>query len=290
MNTDSAYTKKVIELCTKYNISPTHNNELAGDSTGIGDILFRVLCIKNKMITGPFNINLNFFTSPYYDTNPIQQLEFRIQLIMDLVKFNNISINMFNFFFSTNKLTNQSLPYNSIDDYKLYINDNSNKTDTSDYIIFHTKCRHNSTEDYTFLKLKIKEFCTNFKSKYKIYIMGERTFPENAETKCHGITTVYNELLGLKQNNDVIDITVDNIYSNLNYSNYKADVNLIQHAKRNICFGQGGQLCTSLIFGNSTIFYFKINNVDINDSYLSNKNHFHCRSIDKCLEMIQNTC
>ena len=91
MNTDSAYTKKVIELCTKYNISPTHNNELAGDSTGIGDILFRVLCIKNKMITGPFNINLNFFTSPYYDTNPIQQLEFRIQLIMDLVKFNNIS-------------------------------------------------------------------------------------------------------------------------------------------------------------------------------------------------------
>lgn len=286
------YTKKVIDLCKKYDISPTHNNELTGHATGIGDILFRVLCIKNKIITGPFNINLTYFTSLYNNTNPIQQLEFRLELILDLVKFNDISINMFHFFFSTNKYINQYLPYNSIHDYKLYINnyDITNKAVTSDYIIFHTKCRHNSSEDYTFLKLQIKEFCKNFKSKYTIYIMGEKTFPENDETKWHGITTVYNELLELNQNNNVIDITIHDIYNNLNYSNYKGDINLIQNAKHNICFGQGGQLCTSLIFGNSTIFYYKIDNVDMNDEYLSHNNHFHCKTIGSCTEMIKNTC
>jgi len=284
------YTKKIVELCTKYHISPTCNNQLTSHATGIGDILFRTLCMKNKIITDPFNINLTYFTTPYYDTNPIQQLEFRLELIMDLVKFNDVSMNMFHFFFSTNKYINQYIPYNSIHDYKLYLNDNSNNIDNSDYIIFHTKCRHNSTEDYRFLKLKIEDFCVNFKSKYKIYIMGERTFSTNDETKWHGITTVYNELLKLKQNNDVNDITIENIYNNLNYSNYKSDINLIQNAKCNICFGQGGQLCTSLIFGNFTIFYYKIDNVDLNDEYLSRNNHFHCKTITSCLNMIQNTC
>ena len=283
--------EKVIDVCKQYNISPTYNNQLVGDATGIGDILFRILCIKNNLIPGPFNINLVYFTRPYYGTDPIKQLEFRLKLFMDLVKFNNISIDMLNFFFSKNEYINQYLPFNSINNYKLnmYNNDSTGNTDTEPYIIFHTKCRHNSTEDYTFLKHKIKEFCINFKSKYKIYIMGEKLFPINEETIMHGITTIYDELLELKNNNDLIDITIADIYNNIDYDSYKKDALLIQNAKYNICFGQGGQLCTSLILGNSTIFYFKINNIDINDEYLANNNHFHCKTIESCIELIKNT-
>jgi hypothetical protein len=286
--------EKVIDLCKQYNISPTYNNQLVGDATGIGDILFRILCIKNNLIPGPFNINLTNFTRPYYGTDPINQLEFRIRLIIDLFKFNNISANSLNFFFNKNLSyidNNQYLPYNSINNYKLnmYNNDSTGNTDTEPYIIFHTKCRHNSTEDYTFLKHKIKEFCINFKSKYKIYIMGEKMFPINEETIMHGITTIYDELLELKHNNDLIDISIENIYNNLDYDDYKKYVLLIQNAKHNICFSQGGQLSTCLMLGNSTIFYFKINNLDINDKYLANNNHFHCKTIESCIELIKNT-
>ena len=278
----------VIHLCKKYNIVPIYTNVIC-DATGIGDILFRILCIKNKLINCPFNINLVNFTKPYYMSDPINQLEFRMQLIMDLLKYNNIDNNSINFTFSNNMDINTTLPYIHINNFKLYIDDVTTYSDTDKYIIFHTKCRHDSTEDYTFLKNKIRTFCKTFKSKYKIYIMGEQIFPITEEVIAHGITTIYNELLELKNHNDVIDISIKNIYNNLDYNNYKKDVFLIKNATYNICFGQGGQLCTSLILGNSTIVYYKINDV-LNDEFLKSNNHFHCKTIPAFLNLITKKC
>jgi hypothetical protein len=278
---------KVIDLCKKYNIEPTHKNVI-GDATGIGDILFHMLCVKNNLVTEPFTINLSNFAKPYYNTDPIMQLEFRLKLLMDLLKFNNININMLNFVFSNVEYINQKLPYNDINNFKLNIDEVIPTTNTNPYIIFHTKCRHNSTEDYTLIKSKMRFFFGNFKSKYKIYIMGERTFPINHESMIHGITTIYNELLELKNNNTLIDISIEDIYCDLDYNNYKQDVILIKNARHNICFGIGGQLCTSLILGNSTIFYTKID-LDVNGEYLANNNHFHCKTIESCFEFINNT-
>lgn len=280
--------EKVVELCKKYNITPICNNNMHGDATGIGDILLRIMCMKNKLINTPFNINLTYFTTPYYDCDPINQLEFRLRLITDLLHFNNIPKEMINFIFSNNLYLNQHFPYKAINNFHLNIGFDGVNTNTEEYIIFHTKCRHTSRENYTLLKQKIKTFCSNFKTSYKIIIMGERLFPRTYEVDVHGITTVYTELLELKNNNNIVDVTSEMIYTNLNYDNYKNDVKLITSAKCNICFGQGGQLCTSLIFGKSVIFYYTV--YDFDKINLQNNHHFQCSDTDVFLNLVQEKC
>jgi hypothetical protein len=285
--------EKLLEICKKYNINPVYNN-IVCDATGIGDILLRLLCIKNKLITKKFYINLNYFTKPYYNMDPINMIEFRIKLIIDIVKYNDIPYEMIEFVFSQNYSLNQGLPYELIENYNLNF-DNTNENielnenvKLNEYIIFHTKCRHTKNENYPLLKNNIKQFCANNKSKYKIIILGERVFPHTEEVDIHGITTVYDELLELKNNNDIIDKSIENIYSNLDYNNYKIDIKLIQNAKYNICFGLGGQLCTSTIFGQSTIVYCKINDNLNTNSF--KKNNFYFTNITDFFNIIKEKC
>jgi hypothetical protein len=281
---------KVIMMCNKYNIKP-QSIDIKCDATGIGDILFRILAIKNKLITKPFYINLNYFTKPYYKMDPINQFEFRIKLILDIIKYNNIPDEMIHFVFSNNYEISEVLPYNLIENYNLKfdnISENIEKNTTEEYIIFHTKCRHNNSENYSLLKRNIKQFCGNNKFKYKIIILGERIFPHTEEVEWHGITTVYDELLSLKNHNNIIDKSIKDIYSNLDYDNYKNDIKLIQNAKYNICFGLGGQLCTSAIFGKSTIVYCKINDF-LNTNNFKKKN-FYFTDIVEFFNLIKEKC
>jgi hypothetical protein len=273
----------VIQLCNKYNINPSHVN-IKCHATGIGDILFRLLSIKNKLITTPFYINLNYFTKPYYNMDPINQLEFRIKLIFDVLKYNNINTQLIQFIFSDNYNISQEIPYHLIENFNLNFNNNSTE---EEYIIFHTKCRHSSEENYNSLKENIKLFCKNT-FKYKIIIMGEQVFPHTEEVDMHGITTVYNELLELKNNNDIIDKSIENIYSNLDYDNYKSDINLIQNAKYNICFGLGGQLCTSVIFGKCTIVYCNV--FQLLNTHNFKKNNFYFTNTINFFNLIKEKC
>jgi hypothetical protein len=96
-------------------------------------------------------------------------------------------------------------------------------------------------------------FCKKFKTNYKIIILGERYMPRNFETDVHQITTIYNELLELKSNNNILDLSVDNIYDNLNFENYCKDISIIHNAKTNILVGHGGQWVNSIIFGKGMI-------------------------------------
>ena len=281
----------VLQICSNYDIKPEYIN-INCDATGIGDILFRILAIKNKLITTPFYINLNYFTKPYYNMDPINQLQFRIKLILDIINYNNIDYKMIKFVFSNDYILNQNLPYNLIENYNLKFDDTTSRNTEDniieDYIIFHTKCRHTRDENYFLLKENIKQFCKYNKSKYKIIILGERIFPHTEEVEWHGITTVYNELLELKNNNDIIDKSIENIYSNLDYDNYKNDIKLIQNAKYNICFGLGGQLCTSAIFGKSTIVYCKINEWLNTNNF--KKNNFYFTNIIDFFNLIKEKC
>ncbi len=281
---------KLIEICKKYNINPV-NKDIQCDAMGIGDILLRLLCIKNNLITKKFYINLNYFTKPYYGMDSINMFEFRVKLIIDILKYNNISYEMIIFIFSNIEGLNQDLPYELIENYSLKfdnINENVENVENDEYIIFHTKCRHTKHENYPILKRNIKQFCSNNKSKYKIIIMGERTFPHTEEVDIHGITTVYNELLELKNHNNIIDNSIENIYSNLDYNNYKNDIKLIQNAKYNICFGLGGQLCTSIIFGKSTIVYCKVNEKLNTDNF--KKTNFYFTNITDFFDLIKEKC
>ena len=284
---------KLIKICKKYNIHPANKNTQC-DGTGIGDILFRLLCIKNNLITKKFCINLNNFTKPYYGMDPIIMFEFRVKLIADILKYNNIPYQKIVFVFSNDPVVNCYFPYKLIKNYSLKFGDtnenveNVENVENDEYIIFHTKCRHTLDENYSILKRNIKVFCSNNKFKYKIIILGERIFPHTVEVDGSGITTVYNELLELKNNNDIIDKSIEDIYSNLDYNNYKNDIKLIQNAKYNICFGIGGQLCTSIVFGKSTILYCKVSQ-DL-DTVSFKKNNFYFNNVIDFFNLIKEKC
>jgi len=286
---------KVIEICLKYNLNVQYSNKLDTHATGIGDILMYLLCLKYKYITIPYHFNLHLFTSPYYMSEPINQLEFRIKLILDIIKYNNLNEKDIIFIYNPIYKLKLNIPYNNIKNFLLDFKDsnNINLTDKKkEYIIFHTKLRQNiNTTEIDKLKNKIKEFCKEFKSKYMIYIMGEKTFPITEESKQIGITTIYDELTELKNNNSVNYLCIDNIYNNLNYDNYKKDIELIKNAKYNICFGQGGQLCTSLVFSHSTIFYYPSNTGNIfNENNLKQNNHFYYSVIEDMFKIINQKC
>ena len=299
MNPEELKTK-VFEICEKYNFTITNDDSLICDAMGIGDILFRFSCINHKFIQKKFVINLWYFSNYFIDghfyyENPLNQLEFRIKLINDIVNNNtNLSLNdviyVYNYPLED---INQKLPYESMNKFYLELGKNDKQQEEEEYIIFHTKCRHNKTEDYGYLKERLRLFFRNFISKYKVYIMGEQDFPDTLENiSCqHGITTVYKELLEIKNNNpNVQDITLKELYNNLDYENYKKDVMLIKNAKYNICFGQGGQLCSSIILGKSSIFYYKIQNIHLNKTSLQCNVHYYCDTIDSFLNTINEKC
>jgi hypothetical protein len=160
---------KVIQLCNKYNINFSYK-DINTYATGIGDILLRLVCIKNNIFNKTFYINLSSFTKEYYMSDPINQLEFRFQLIKDIIKYNNLPNNTVEYVFSNinnpkgilcakqyNKY-DMYLPYDLIKNYNLEITNDKNEI-SNQYIIFHTKCRHLKTENYTNLKNNIKIFC-----------------------------------------------------------------------------------------------------------------------------------
>jgi len=294
-------TEHVIDLCRKYNI-PFHFEDRVCNATGIGDLLFWALAVKNNLIPKPIYINLLFFTVPYYNQDPINQLEFRIKLIKDLIKYNNIDENDVKFVFSHNREVCQmeSKVYSSLTDFNLKIMDTQENDDNEigeEYIIFHTKCRHVfNYENIEILKENIQKFCKDFKSEYKIIIMGERSFPYNQEVDLHGITTVYSELIELKTNNVIIDKTIENLYSNLDYDNYLNDVKLIKNAKYNICFGIGNSLVTSLMFGKSVMTYCNAydkycemycNSENFMKKEHFKKNNFYCKDIFEFFNLIK---
>lgn len=262
------------------------NNIETSDAVGIGDLLFNIICIKNNL-KQQYTINLCCFND---DNN---RLIFIMKLILDLIKGNNIDNNKIKFIFNNEIVINPNLPYHLINNFRLNIDLNENSINQnqndSEYIIFHTKFRHHDGNlNINLIKYKIMNFCRFFKSKYKIYIMGEQIMPETNETKIHNISTIYNELLELNKNNNIVNLTKQDIYNNLDYDDYLRDVKIIQNAKINICFGLGGQLCTSMAFGNSTISYFKNEFFDSNS--LKNNSNYNFYNIEDMFEMINDKC
>ena len=289
-NPGNLFYDEVIELCNKNEIQFTRDDNLIGSATGIGDMLLKFASIKFKTDCTPFYLNLECFTRPYYSMNPINQLEFRIKLIRELCECNDIPTDMVRFIYSKSPNTNayKKTMYQQMIDFKLDLNLNSSNAIDGEYIVFHTKCRHRNNENYGLLKKKLNAFCSAYKTEYKIIILGERNFPHTEEVDMHGITQIYNELLNLKKNNQVIDLSIDCIYSNLNYESYKKDLQIIKLAKHNISFGVGGPFCNSLCFGKSTIIYCKSEIIEFNVHKLikNNVHVHHFNAVEDCFNYI----
>lgn len=236
---------KYIDICEQ---------NLESIQTGIGDILLNMVLLKNNIKKKPLYFNINIYnddTNTLALNNCLNSFTFKLKLLEqickndDIIFYNDTNIN-YNCEYKLNEITN----FKSLHTYFTF-NNSFNK----EYIIFHTKCRFQNNFDYNNLKLKIKNFSENFKTNYLIIILGERTMPSNFESNYHKITTIYNELLTLKNNNDVLDLSIDNIYDNLDFDNYCKDISLIYNAKTNILCGNGGHYCNSIVFGNGMIVY-----------------------------------
>jgi len=274
---------KVIDILSKYNLSIEYDDSKIGKCMGIGDLLFNKLVRQNKLVSEILYINVLHFTDQSWYPDPLNALEFRIKLLIELFpNFSNVK-----FILSNNRHICQDIPYQSLDNFKLVLNpyffNGYISKNYSNYIIFHTKCRFTSNFDYQELKFQLKTFFAEYKSKYTIVLMGEQTFPHTMEAGIHGITTIYNELLHLSNNNEIIDLTKPEIYNELNFDNFKKDLFLIKHANYNIGVGYGGQLCSSLMFG-KTIYYYPTE--IFNQEALQRNNHFHFSNLTNFLNFI----
>lgn len=258
-----SYTK-IKELVESYNFKfVTFEKQPIPNAMGIGDLLWNILHLQNKVWTSPVYINVFYFGFENYYPNPENALLFRLDLLNDILSKHRF-LTKKNVVFYLNKDLNEQYNtqflYNKLVSFKINSSLSFPKYLDEDYVIFHTKLRltsnHKST-DYNLIKTQVKDLCSNLKCKYKIIILGEKIMPLTAESSKIGITTIYNELLSLLDNNSkVIDLSEDNIYNNLDYNKFKRDIGIIKNAKHNIHFGLGGQFTFSLIFSDNVVHYF----------------------------------
>ena len=120
------------------------------------------------------------------------------------------------------------------------------------YVLFHTKCRFDHCMG-AFLahdKGRLVDFYKEYKCKYKIVIVGEREISSNiGEVRIHNIQTIYNDLMHLKCNNEILDLTQPNILDNASIDKFKYDVRLVHNAVCNFGVGFGGNFVMSTAFG-----------------------------------------
>ena len=131
------------------------------------------------------------------------------------------------------------------------------------YVIFHTKCRLSTDLSLKFFISQIPKlalFFENFKSKFKIILMGEKEIEQNKEAIALKIKSVYNILLKLKNNNDVMDLTSNMLCSSNSIYNFENEMHIINKASYNITFGEGGNFVICNSFCENNICYIGLDN------------------------------
>jgi hypothetical protein len=287
---------QINNLIKKYNIELlTVNNDQISCALGIGDLLRLISCIKYNIINELIYINLACFVKNY--NNITNSVEFRFKLIKNLIENNNIYNSIIYFYNENNtyqKRFVEQIDYSKITNMKLNINTeniNINKECKEEYIIFHTKARFHFYKNQVIEDLKIfDQFINSFKSKYKIYILGEKDINMNnyeINNSPDIITQLYPILINLSNNNEIIDKTQDCFIDNLNYNNFIEDIDLIKNAKYNIHFGDGGSMNMSLIFGKYNTIVYNKDMDDWDKNSLQNENSYIYNNIDGFLNKIK---
>lgn len=216
-------------------------------ASGIGDILLHKCSYNNSIIY--WNIKHLLDYKPFPDN--LVNIKFNIQLFYKLFENKDIHI-----FYNQNVIL-KPLPVNIKNSF-LVSYFNIKKTLDFKYIIFHTKLRlrKNESELVNFIKMKLAKFFSQVKFKYKVIIMGDRVLAENTCTRSiPSMTTIYEECLFLKNNNDIIDLTVKEMYNTPDMKNFENDISIIANAEYNFGFGHGGQFCFNLCFSPRTMYW-----------------------------------
>jgi hypothetical protein len=245
----------------KLNNQKNVNNVIAN---GIGDLLITILLVKNGLINTPVYINLRIYIDTILFKNNIKDLIFRCKLIKELCEFNNISQDNFVFIYNNNVINGNDYIQQQIElsNFQLDLpclsipNKNMEILKDKKYIVFHTKLRMYQGTDYNIIVSDLKNFYNNFKTDFTIVLLGEQKIKVCNGEECIGTRTLYNELLLLKNNNKVIDLTTSEIYGNLDYEKYILDMQIVKNAQANIIVGCGGHYVSSLCFSSGPVFTY----------------------------------
>jgi hypothetical protein len=208
---------------------------------GIGDLLIiKMIQISHKLDISNININKELILTncENYDQK-IYSITKLIELLFPNTTYyiNNNTIDFYNII-NVYQIKHTYI-YDQIDISK-FINI---KNEYSDYIIFHTKMRHDSLIDKFNNETvgQLNKFLSRFVSTKKILILGERNIGQNNETIIHKTISLYNNLLLLKNNNRVIDLTHDVLTcGNPDFDKFLSDIQLINKSLCNVTFGIGG--------------------------------------------------
>tara|TARA_B100001094_G_scaffold241010_1_gene236785 strand:- start:2546 stop:3406 length:861 start_codon:yes stop_codon:yes gene_type:complete len=217
-------------------------------ASGIGDILLlKSSCDDNTIIN--WNIKHLIDYKPFPDN--LINIKFNIELLQILFKKEQLNI------FYNNKCTlNNKLGHIRSFDLTSYFTLQNEYPEK--YIVIHTKLRLRRNEGNIVKKIKLalqKSF-SNIKSRYKIIILGEKILAENSATKAiPSMTTIYNECMLLKNNNNIIDLTQDVMYNTPCIKQFEKDIGIINNSICNIGVGHGGQFCFNLLFSKNSIYY-----------------------------------
>ena len=296
---ESILVQKMIEMIQSNGFNISNNSFERSMALGIGDILFNFVLLNNNIIEF---ININIATFLIYK-NSINYLDFRIKLIVDLCKYNNISFSKILFYFDIENdrylaKENDKL-YKLIKNYKLNLFDtesNISNINTKKYINFHTKSRFFIDKNLYEKNIKIySNLLSHLKISdiYNINILGEKYLPNNnseINLTTALITSIYPYLMNLSNNNNVNDLTSNIIIDNLDYNMFLDDIKIIQNAEYNITFGGGGPFCFSMIFAkNNVISLCKEHNmVILKNQILKINNIFNFCEINSFIKFIEN--
>jgi hypothetical protein len=238
------------ELKNIVNFISNNINYYEGVSTasGLGDILLlKSSCDDNTIIN--WNIKHLIDYKPFPDN--LINIKFNIELLQILFKKEQLNI------FYNNKCTfSAKLGHMRCFDLTSYFTLQNEYPEK--YIVIHTKLRlrHNEGNIVKKLKLALQKSFANIKSKYKIIILGEKILAENTATKAiPSMTTIYDECMLLKKNNNIIDLTQDVMYNTPCIKQFEKDIGIINNSICNIGVGHGGQFCINLMFSKNSIYY-----------------------------------
>lgn len=300
----------LVDILNKHNYSYIIDNQqnIQYIAVGIGDILFKLVNLQENLVSKPVYINLDIFQSGLYKNSensesnvwfdkPYNNFIFRINLLNDIIE-NSIFFEKKDFIFIITSLNaavlskiNTTFNYRKLQSFNLSLNPSFYKNNTLNetiqkfikdpFIIFHTKLRLNYDYNYNEIKNHLNMFFSGLKiKKFNIILLGEQKFKPNNED--HGITTIYPELLKLYNYNSdkILDLTKEYIYNSLDYDEYKNDIYLVHKAEHNICYGQGGQLCSSLLFGKCIFFDPIDTDAFYENMNLYNSGHRYFKNLD----------
>ena len=127
--------------------------------------------------------------------------------------------------------------------------------DNEKYIVFQTKVRIDGIGICYENLQKLSALLKTFKTKYKIYLLGEKKISDTKEKDIHKIHSIYDYLLPLKTNNNVVDLVQDELLLKPVVNIFKRDLNLICHAHMNFGFGYGGNFSMTWSVSDNFCFF-----------------------------------